>query len=208
MTNDFLWTLFTDGTAVHAVVIFGVLLAIIGLTSKRGRRSPPNPQKRDWPRRMRSKSPEPDAPWDATNQLKIVMAADFTKRKLMSMSEARVFRAAETIVASLKLNWRVMAQVSLGEILSSGDSRAYAAINSKRTDILLITSSGEPVAAIEFQGTGHHQGTAAVRDAVKKEALRRAGIAYVEVLPDHDLEAHLRLEIGRLARQQTGSLAA
>ncbi|MEP7348782.1 MAG: hypothetical protein ABI668_02385 [Sphingorhabdus sp.] len=31
------------------------------------------------------------------------------------------------------------------------------------------------VHAIEYQGSGHHQGTAAARDAVKKEALRGSG---------------------------------
>ncbi len=35
--------------------------------------------------------------------------------------------------------------------------------------------------AIEYQGQGHHQGAAAARDAVKKEALRRAGVGYGEV---------------------------
>jgi len=68
-----------------------------------------------------------------------------------------------------------MAQVSLGEVLSSPDARAYSAINSKRVDLLIVSRSGDPIAAIEYQGHGHYQGTAAARDAVKKEALRKAG---------------------------------
>ena len=78
--------------------------------------------------------------------------------------------------------WQVMAQVSLGEILSSKDEDAYLCINSKRVDLLIVDEESRPLHAIEYQGSGHHQGTAAARDAVKKEALRRAGIGYVEVV--------------------------
>jgi hypothetical protein len=91
-----------------------------------------------------------------------------------------------------------MAQVSLGEVLSSPDDRAYKAINSKRVDILIISSSGLPMAAIEYQGDGHYQGSAAARDAVKKEALRKAGVRYIEVMDEHSNEDIVR-EILRLA---------
>lgn len=135
----------------------------------------------------------------AAEQLRVVMSSEFQRRRLMSPDEARVFKIAEAAVKRLGLSWRVMAQVSLGEVLSSPDSRAYAAINSKRVDILLISSAGEPVAVIEYQGSGHYLGTAAARDAVKKEALRRAGVAWVEVTPDHDVSAHLAAELSRIA---------
>ena len=75
-----------------------------------------------------------------------------------------------------------MGQVSLGEILASNDSDAFYAINSKRVDLLIVDEECRPLHAVEFQGSGHYQGTAAARDAVKKEALRRAGIGYVEVV--------------------------
>ena len=38
-----------------------------------------------------------------------------------------------------------------------------------------------PVLAVEYQGGAHYQGTATIRDAVKKEALNKAGVGYVEV---------------------------
>jgi hypothetical protein len=136
------------------------------------------------------------------------MSADFQRRRLMSPNEARVFKAAEQVVKHLGLKWRVMAQVSLGEVLASPDPRAYAAVNSKRVDILLIASTGEPVVAIEYQGSGHYLGTAAARDAVKKEALRRAGVAYVEVTPDHDVADHLTRELSRIAGARRPSLVA
>ena len=91
-----------------------------------------------------------------------------------------------------------MGQVSLGEILASEDSDAYWAINSKRVDILIVDEEFRPLHAIEFQGEGHHQGTAAARDAVKREALRRAGIGYVEVMSG-DTPAELREKVRKLA---------
>lgn len=94
-----------------------------------------------------------------------------------------------------------MAQVSLGEVLSSPDARAFSAINSKRVDLLIISPNGVPLAAIEYQGGGHYQGTAPARDAVKKEALRKAGVDYIAVTPDHNDE-DLARDIFRLARAE------
>jgi hypothetical protein len=79
--------------------------------------------------------------------------------------------------------WQVMAQVSLGEFLASEDKDAYFAVNSKRVDFALMDDQCRVRHALEYQGTGHHQpgGAAAARDAVKKEALRKAGVGYHEV---------------------------
>ena len=137
--------------------------------------------------------------FDAAEQLRCVMAARFAKRPLLNKSEARVLAAAERAVDEIGLGWRVMAQVCLGEILASPDEAAYRAINSKRVDLLIIARSGVPLAAIEYQGGGHHQGTAAARDAVKKEALRRAGIDYIEI-KEGDRTADLDRAIAKLAQ--------
>ncbi len=136
----------------------------------------------------------PSAPsmQDPTDQLKVVMEAVYEKKRLMSKDEAQVFLSLEREVKARALPWRVMAQVSLGEIIRSPDRQAHAAINSKRVDLLVIAANGEPLAAVEFQGSGHYLGTAAARDAVKREALRRAGVAFIEVTP-----AHTTLDIGR-----------
>jgi len=135
---------------------------------------------------------------DPAEQLRFVMAARFEKRRLLSRSEAHVLYAAEKAINAADLKWRVMAQVSLGEVLSSPDARAYSAINSKRVDLLIVSRFGDPIAAIEYQGHGHYQGTAAARDAVKKEALRKAGVRYIEVTPENGTEDMTR-EISRIA---------
>jgi hypothetical protein len=135
---------------------------------------------------------------DAADQLRIVMRASFTIQPLLNKSEARVFKELDRIVIGLNPTWQVMAQVSLGEILSSKDADAYSCVNSKRVDLLLMDEDCRPRHAIEYQGAGHHQSTAAARDAVKKEALRRAGIGYHEVVSGHTTPSELRRLVEKL----------
>jgi len=142
--------------------------------------------------------PVPPKRLDAADQLRIVMGATFTIQPLLNKSEARVFKELDRTVISCNPGWQVMAQVSLGEILRSKDSDAYSCINSKRVDLLLVDEDCRPRHAIEYQGGAHHQGTAAARDAVKKEALRRAGIGYHEVVAGQTTPADLRRLVERL----------
>jgi hypothetical protein len=135
---------------------------------------------------------------DAADQLRIVMDANFTIQPLLNKSEARVFKELDRVVISCNPGWQVMAQVSLGEILRSKDADAYRCINSKRVDLLLVDEDCRPRHAIEYQGGAHHQGTAAARDAVKKEALRRAGIGFHEVVAGHTTPSELRRLVEKL----------
>jgi hypothetical protein len=149
-------------------------------------------------------APEVGKMQTSADQLRTVMQADFTARRLLNKSEARLFRAMDKLVIELAPpGWQVMAQVSLGEILSSKDEDAYLCINSKRVDLLIVDEESRPLHAIEYQGSGHHQGTAAARDAVKKEALRRAGIGYVEVVGGEMSPAELRLVVEKLVQRAT-----
>jgi len=141
---------------------------------------------------------QPNQPPDASDQLRIVMGADFTTRPVLNRGEARVFRELDRMVIGRNPAWQVMAQVSLGEILSCKDREAYRCINSKRVDLLLMDGDCQPRHAIEYRGRGHHQSAAAARDAVKKEALRRAGIGYHEVVAGHTTPAELRRLVERL----------
>jgi hypothetical protein len=141
----------------------------------------------------RSDSPPPRQP-DAADQLRIVMSADFTIQPLLNRSEARVLKELERSVELCNPHWQVMAQVSLGEVLRSKNVTAYACINSKRVDLLLVDDDCLP----RHAGRGHHQGTAAARDAVKKEALRRAGIGYHEVVAGQTTPSELRRLVEKL----------
>ncbi|SCB61581.1 Protein of unknown function [Rhizobium aethiopicum] len=144
-------------------------------------------------------------PVDAVDQLRIVMRSNFTIQPLLNKSEARVFRELDSIVIGCNSSWQVMAQVSLGEILRSTDAEAYRCINSKRVDLLLVDSNCQPRHVIEYQGGGHHRGTAAARDAVKKEALRRAGIGYHEVVAGHTTRSELRRLVEKLVDEPIAS---
>ena len=140
---------------------------------------------------------------DAADQLRIVMKAEFKPQPLLNKSEARLFRAIDNMVIELAPpGWQVMAQVSLGEILRCEDKAAYACINSKRVDLLIVDADCKPLHAIEYQGGAHFKGAhaTAARDAVKKEALRRAGIGYVEVVAG-DTPAELRQLIKKLVQK-------
>jgi hypothetical protein len=61
----------------------------------------------------------------------------------------------------------------------------------------------KPRHAIEYHGAAHYQGSAAARDAVKKEALRRAGIGYHEVLAGHTTPSELRRLVEKLIDKPT-----
>ena len=134
----------------------------------------------------------------ATDQLACVMAADFSARALLNRPEANLFKALDAAVIARNPAWQVMAQVSLGEFLTSRDTAAFGCVNSKRVDFALMNPDAQVTHVIEYQGSGHHQGTAAARDAVKKEALRKAGIGYHEVVAGHTTAGELRRLVEKL----------
>ena len=187
--------------ALSVVVAIVAFLALVGgwemLARGRKRRTRPRPAGVGF--RGGSKiTPFPSA----TRQLETVMKATFEARPLMSRAESSVFYAAERALKRLDIKGHVMAQVCLGEILRTPEEAAFRAINTKRVDILLVSAKGLPLAAIEYQGEGHYQGTAHARDAVKKAALQRAGVAYIEVTPQHSAD-DIEREIARAMEART-----
>jgi hypothetical protein len=169
---------------------------------------------RSYAKRRRSRFPyrvfgfgqKPDLT-DVGQQMHAVMAGSFEKRRLLNHSEYRVFAIVESEIEAHRTGHRVFAQTSLGEILTSKSHDAFHSINSKRVDILVVDRAGWPILAIEYQGDGHYLGTAAARDAVKKEALRKAGVRYVEFSPgDTDdfirfrLRDHLGIKVAESAK--------
>lgn len=139
---------------------------------------------------------------DPKKQLGFVSKVEFEARPLLNRSEFQVLLALEEAVRALDAGHRVMAQTCYGEFLklksrerNDDTNRAYRSINSKRADFVIIDAAGYPVAVVEYQGSGHYQGTAELRDAVKREACRSAGVALIEVMPSFkkaDLSADIR----------------
>lgn len=148
----------------------------------------------------------PDRVSDAADQLRTVMKAEFKPQALLNKSEARLFKVLDKMVIEMAPpGWQVMAQVSLGEILRCEDKAAFGCINSKRVDLLIVDADCNPLHAIEYQGGGHFKGahTTAARDAVKKEALRRAGIGYDEVVAGNHTPAELRRVVEKIVQKVT-----
>lgn len=117
-------------------------------------------------------------------------AVEWRARAVLNRSEGVVYEAAVAAAASVDPSWRVWAQVSLGEVLTTAgrtaaDHEAFRFVNSKRCDVLVVDAESWPLAAIEYQGGGHARGRDwAERDAAKRIALTRAGVTLVEVPAD------------------------
>ena len=192
------------------LIVGGLLIALTALKKK----AKASRRKGRWNRQNQTKN-RPRAPADKTytgktstdktpaelaaDQLKTVSEARFVARRLLNASEAKVFDTLNKAVSARNPQWQVMAQVSLGEFLASADKDAFLAVNSKRVDFALMDANYAVRHAIEYQGSGHHTGTsAAARDAVKKEALRKAGIGYHEVVAGHTTPNELRALVEKL----------
>lgn len=140
-------------------------------------------------------------------QLEAVRRVEFERCPLLNRSESAVFVVLEEVLRDLG-GYRLMAQTSLGEVIRpvprSGTKialeEARASINSKRLDFAVFDTSGALVLALEYHGHGHHNRTSALRDAVKREALSRAGVPLIEI-PE-------RWNAGRLAGDVRAALVA
>ena len=195
----------------NPIVLLAVLFvgALIGLTVERVSSAAERAKKRAYwqgrhaQKRRTGKSGAIEAgtaePRDvAADQLKLVMKADFRRRALLNKSEGNVFRSLDRMVIARNPDWQVMAQVAVGEFLFCDDRDAYGCINSKRVDFLLMDERCQARDALEYQGNGHHQGSAAARDAVKREALRKAGIGYHEIVAGRTTPAELKRLVEKL----------
>jgi hypothetical protein len=195
-------------------VVALVLLAAVAVVVAVFGRAPKSGSRRWRPRIVRSRSDQQqryprlraeqgsDRPRDAADQLRVVMRAPFQKQRLMSKGEYDVFRTIETHLRQCGPGFRLMAQTSMGEFLQTSDKDAYLSVNSKRVDMLVIDTFGFPVVAIEHQGGGHYQSDAAARDAVKREALRKAGIEFLEIFDYHKPDDVCRLLGESIARNK------
>lgn len=141
---------------------------------------------------------------DPLLQLDAIRGVSFETTPLLNRDEARLLPLLERTVREHGDGHRVMAQTSLGELIRpKGDpaatgrlADARASINSKRLDFAIIDRRGHLVMAIEYKGSGHFlKDDAFLRDSVKREAIRKAGAAFLDVpadySPDH-VAAQLR----------------
>ena len=126
--------------------------------------------------------------------MEFISRVEFKPRRLLNRPEYRILLILEKVTREMGGGYRVMAQTSLGEIIApqaasgSEETRdlAFRSINSKRLDFLVIDRTGMPSLAVEYQGHGHYQNRAFMRDAVKREAVRKAKIRFLEIPAEYD----------------------
>ncbi|MBY4893125.1 DUF2726 domain-containing protein [Rhodobacteraceae bacterium N5(2021)] len=147
--------------------LLGVIL-LLGLFTGKGRRS---------------------APASLRRTLRSIRRAPLTPQLVLNQSERKVHRELSHIVAESRAH-TLLSQVSMGEFLRQDGqqtSRAtwqtvFNAFNAKRVDFLIVDADWLPIFVIEYQGSGHFQGNARDRDAIKRAVCDRAGIAFIEVV--------------------------
>lgn len=135
--------------------------------------------------------PVPPTPARYRQELEVVRRGKFKKMRVLNRKEEQVYW--NLMDYCNQKNYKLFAQVSLGEILSSSGEE-YRYINSKRVDFCITDKSFYPIAVVEYQGSGHHNETSEERDSVKREAVEKAGISYISlnVGRENDVEEELR----------------
>ena len=187
------------GLALLAVAAF-----VIFVYASEGRLKRWSGRRRHWPRRSSTNRaywskrrrdrnvvalPRPTDVADPAQQMNHIAKVGFETVPLLNREEFRVYVVLEKLLTERRDGCRLMAQTSLGEIirpkLKTGSKEecdlAFRSINSKRLDFAIFDRSGRLTLAIEYQGSGHYHQTSFIRDAVKKEALRKAGVPLLEV---------------------------
>ena len=181
------------------VILVALGLSILGEVA---RRRPRRRRRRGWEYsgrmgRWPREAPKSDASrlGDPTAQMEFISRVDFEPRRLLNKSEYGILQVLERLTHEMGGGYRVMAQTSLGEVIApvngsasgSAEARdlAFRSINSKRLDFLVIDRTGMPALA-EYQGHGHYQNRAFMRDAVKREAIRKARVPFLEIPAEYD----------------------
>jgi hypothetical protein len=196
------------------------LLLLIALRGGRRKwRKKPWPNKK-WPSEKGTWKPNPPQVLqpevvnlaDPKEQMEYIARVDFELQPLLNKSEYRILVLLELIARELNAGLRVMAQTSMGEILrpkpgSASDfdrDLAYRSVNSKRLDFVVIDRFGQALLAVEYQGHGHYHERSFMRDAVKREALRKAKVDLLEIAAEYDTDDLAEALRQRLRKQLGG----
>lgn len=131
------------------------------------------------------RQPKPDLS-DPDVAIKFVQANSYSIRPIMNKGAYQVFRITERYFKEINQGHRVIPEMCMGAVLQCSNQEGFSSINSKRLDIGVINQIGNLILAIEYNGSGHYQGNASGRDAVKRMALNKARVPLIEIIPDDD----------------------
>ena len=187
------------------VLLFRLALDLLAASIRRARRKGRSERVGARPDARGFRNPESRPVRDridfAAEQMRAVEDSGFERKPLLNREEARWLPVLERAAREAGRGFRVMAQVSLGEVIrpsERGDDEAQAAINSKRLDFGIFDARGLILCAVEHQGSGHYRKGSVLRDAVKREALRKAGVRVIETHPDVTEEGLRRMVLDLL----------
>lgn len=204
-----------NGNLNLVLLIAAVAVLAIWINGRRGssRRGKFRPSSGNWSSSGSGgwqKSVSVEAPRGSVDrQLSALRSSKIVPKKPINKTAYRVMVDLERELRARAPKARVLAEVGMGGFLSTGgggdllpeDREAFSAFVAKRVDFLVIDGFGNPAFAVEFQGGGHYLGdTAAGRDAVKKEALRLAGVELVEIQNHASAEERRALIAGAIRR--------
>lgn len=123
----------------------------------------------------------------AEENLRLIRENRYRQKRVCNANERAAYIAALSVVLRREKKERVLAQVTLGEMLYHENSRVHGAVNSKRVDILVTDDSFNPLIAIEIDGSGHHLSNYShINDEGKMLALKSAGIPLLRILASTD----------------------
>ncbi len=128
------------------------------------------------------------------NSPKLFNNNNFYATHLLNKQEIKVYEALlKNIQNHTNHQFKVFAQVSLGEILKNPDRSSFNRINQKRADFCIVDQNYLPIAIIEYHGGGHYKGNYQERDQVKQQASEYAGLIYHAILERDfdDLDSHI-----------------
>ncbi|MFD3191041.1 DUF2726 domain-containing protein [Sedimentitalea sp. HM32M-2] len=132
----------------------------------------------------------------AADPLQAIARVRFERIRLLNPAESRLLPIIEHAAQAADSGLRVTTRTSLGDIIaprhgcaSSDDRRhACATINSRQLDFAVFDRFGLCVCAIDVQRRVHAinqpRTDQPARDAIKTEALSRAGVPLIEIAPD------------------------
>ena len=113
--------------------------------------------------------------------------------RLMGREQGRVYAAL--LDWAVPLGLRVSTEVSMSAIFTVSHAsrreqlRGFGKVRQKYVDFLILDAECRPLCGVEYHGTGHFQGDAAARDAIKRFAFARAGLPLIEMRHDAPVEA-------------------
>lgn len=126
---------------------------------------------------------------NGTDKLAVIRNATYRKKKLLNLTEKKVYWALRSLLGAREGSYQVFPQVSLGEIFDFKENKRNEMLPllPKRVDFCIVNASFAPMAVVEVQGGGHYQKDWAERDEMKRISTHSAGIRFVNLnVPEVD----------------------